>query len=141
MARLAFLLTAFVVAAGFAGCGNKSSYPTAPVSGTIKLDGKPLGNASVTFQPVGGGMASFGITDSDGHFELKSMRGEFDGAVVAKHNVVIRAVSTRTIDTSSDKSDPTAVEPIPKKYNDATELTMQVPESGRDDADFNLSSK
>ncbi len=95
----------------------------------------------MTYQPEGGGMASVGTTDAGGHYTLKSLRGDFDGAVVAKHRVIIRTISTRVIDTTSDKRDPKAVDPIPKKYNDATELTMVVPEDGRDDADFNLSSK
>jgi hypothetical protein len=141
MARLASVLIACGFVAGFAGCGNKSKYPTAPVSGTIKMDGKPLANGVVTFQPVGGGMASLGMTDADGHYTLKALREEFDGAVVAKHRVVIRTVNTRVVDTTSDKSDPKAVDPIPKKYNDATELTIEIPEGGRDDADFNLNSK
>ncbi len=105
------------------------------------MDGQPAANRSVMYQPDGVGMASVGITDAAGHYTLKSLRGDFDGAVVGKHRVIIRTVSTGTVDTSNDKRDPKAVDPIPKKYNDATQLTMDVPEDGRDDADFNLSSK
>ncbi len=140
MYKLAHALIALAVVTS-SGCGAGSSHPTAPVSGTIKLDGQPVANRSVMYQPNGGGMASVGITDAAGHYTLKSLRGDFDGAVVGKHRVIIRTVSTRTIDTTSDKNDPKAVDPIPKKYNDATELTMEVPADGRDDADFNLSSK
>jgi hypothetical protein len=141
MARLASACVLFVFAACLAGCGGGSKYPTAPVSGTIKMDGKPLSNGVVTFQPDGPGMASLGTTDESGHYTLKALRGEFDGAVVAKHRVVIRTANTQPIDTTSDRNDPKAAERIPKKYNVETELTIEVPEGGRDDADFNLSSK
>jgi hypothetical protein len=140
MYKLAHALIALAVVTSL-GCGGGSSHPTAPVSGTVKLDGQPAANRSVTYQPEGGGMASVGMTDAAGYYTLKSLRGDFDGAVVAKHRVIIRTISTRVVDSSSDKNDPKAVDPIPKKYNDATELTMEVPANGRDDADFNLSSK
>jgi hypothetical protein len=105
------------------------------------MDNKPLSNSVVTFQPEGGGMASFGTTDESGRYTLKALRDEFDGAVVAKHRVVIRTANTRPVDTTSDRDDPKSAERIPKKYNVETELTIEVPEGGRDDADFNLSSK
>ena len=69
------LLAACVVV----GCGKK--YPTAPVSGTIRMNGKPLPNAAMTFQPIGGGMASVGVTDENGHYELEFLTGEDTGAV------------------------------------------------------------
>jgi hypothetical protein len=137
MLRLCILFAAPVVIFFAGGCGG-SKYPTAPVSGTVTMDGKPLANGSLTYQPEGGGMASHGRTDESGRYTLKSIRDDFDGAVVAKHRVIIRTVGKSSTDTSSDRADPTAVDPIPKKYNDATELTMEVPAEGRDDADFDL---
>ena len=122
------------------GCGG-SKYSTAPVSGTVRMNGKPLPNAALTFQPVGGGMASVGATDQDGRYTLEFYDSGQPGAIVANHRVVIRTHRrANTEDTSSDRADPSLRDPIPRRYNDATELTMEVPADGTDAADFDLKS-
>jgi hypothetical protein len=119
------------------GCGSK--YDTAPVSGTVKMNGKPLANAALTFQPIGGGMASTGITDASGRYTLTFLYSEDEGAIVTTHRVIIRTHRrANTEDTSSDRADPSARDPIPRRYNDATDLTMEVPADGTDSADFDL---
>jgi hypothetical protein len=134
--RLGWLLL-FTVA--IAGCGSK--YPTAPVSGTVSMNQKPLPDAAITFQPIGGGMASVGVTDKDGRYTLEYLTGERSGAVVATHRVIIRTHRrSNTEDTSRDTSDPSARDPIPRRYNDASELTMVVPSEGTESADFDLKS-
>src|SRR5437870_614360 len=83
------LLTAAVVA--IAGCNSAPG--VAPVSGKVTLDGKPLANAHVSFQPVasGGkepsGGGSYADTDADGNYSLLLVEGDKSGAVVAKHRV------------------------------------------------------
>ena len=65
-----------------------------PVTGVINLDGKPLGNARVTFYPQevsqGSGVAS-GFTDSAGKYELQSLFGDKKviGAAPGKYKVTI----------------------------------------------------
>jgi hypothetical protein len=121
-----------------AGCSG-SKYPTAPVSGTVRMNGKPLPSAAITFQPMGGGMASVGVTGPDGRYSLEFLTGEQDGAVVATHRVIIRTHKKANIeDTSSDISVPSERDPIPRRYNDATELTFEVPSAGTEEADFDL---
>ena len=53
------------------GCGG-SPWPTAPVHGTVTLDGKPLDNGRVTFVPKAGRGAS-GIIQSDGTFKMETL--------------------------------------------------------------------
>jgi len=55
----------YVCVVPLAGCGGKpAGYPdTAPVNGTITLDGAPLEGASVSFSPVDG-RSSSGKTDA-----------------------------------------------------------------------------
>ena len=121
------------------GCGSK--YETAPVSGTVKMNSKPLANAALTFQPIGGGMASTGITDASGRYTLTFLYSEDEGAIVTTHRVIIRTHRrANTEDTSNDRADPSARDPIPRRYNDDTELTMEVPADGTDSADFSLKS-
>ncbi|MGY8770517.1 MAG: hypothetical protein ACKVH8_19045 [Pirellulales bacterium] len=73
------------------GCGEGSSGPSlVPVSGTLSLDGKPLANADLQFSTTNEGeaAASFGTTDQEGHFDLKSQDGK-EGATPGGHRVNI----------------------------------------------------
>lgn len=70
-----------------AGCG-RGLPRTAPVSGTITLDGKPLAGVAVSF--VNATAPRFGIatTDAAGRYVLTTFTAG-DGAVVGEHKVVI----------------------------------------------------
>src|SRR5438309_2471565 len=87
-------LLALALAAA-AGCGEKNKY--VPVSGVVRLNGKPYPNAMVYFQPVGSkedpnpGRGSTGVTDETGRFVLKSDDGH-DGAVVGSHQLKVRTL-------------------------------------------------
>lgn len=70
-----------------AGCGG-SGPKIAPVQGRITLDGRPLANADIRFQPDGPERPSIGRTDSEGRYELMFKRGQ-PGAVVGQHTVRI----------------------------------------------------
>ena len=93
-ARVLAVVTLGLLLGAAAGCGDeKAKY--VPVSGVVKLNGKPYPNAVVVFQPVGGkdnpnpGRGSSGITDADGRFTLKT-DGDQTGALVGVHQVKIR---------------------------------------------------
>ena len=65
------------------GCGGN----TVPVSGVVTLDGKPVEGAAVSFTPeksdgVGG---SYGKTDAQGRYSLKTVIGDKAGAAAGKH--------------------------------------------------------
>ncbi len=67
------------------GCGSGGDLAT--VQGTVTVDGTPLANASVEFQPQGdGGSPSYGTTDSEGNFELMFTFSKA-GATPGKHTV------------------------------------------------------
>jgi hypothetical protein len=126
-----------------AGCGTKGF---APVSGTVTLDGKPLPNASVNFQPLDSkqsGQGSAGKTDADGHYSLRVVVDNKAGAVVGKHRVSISSVKEDdpSYDPPPGKLPPKARDPIPTKYNAKSQLTFEVPPGGSDKADFNLTTK
>ncbi|MCR9294999.1 MAG: DUF4198 domain-containing protein [bacterium] len=74
--------------------GCSSGAPTAKVEGTVTLDGKPLSDIRVLFQPENtdakvAGVGSFGLTDSEGKFTLKLSDSESLGAVVGPHTVIL----------------------------------------------------
>jgi hypothetical protein len=120
-----------------AGCGR--AYKTAPVSGRVKLDGRPLANATVQFVPVTGAdqqeppPSSVGTTDKDGRYELVfSNDANTKGAVVGKHKVII----TLGAESASGDTVPTFHKQLPEQYNRRTTLECEVPPGGRDDANF-----
>jgi hypothetical protein len=75
-----------------AGCGSGAS--TARVEGIVTLDGKPLPDIRVAFQPANkdsetAGVGSHGLTDSSGKFVLSMSDSSGSGALVGDHSVVL----------------------------------------------------
>lgn len=75
------LLVALVA---LAGCGSSG---LTTVSGTVKLDGKPLDGASVTFQPVKAGPVGTATTAADGSFTV--MTGAQKGLAPGEYEVSV----------------------------------------------------
>lgn len=114
------------------GCG-KSDVPLAHVEGTVLLDGQPLANAIVEFQPegpVGKVRPSIGETGPDGKYKLRFSRDRW-GAVVGNHKVLIT--------TFSPSGDGRFKERVPATYNSATTLQRTV-ERQSNWLDFDLQS-
>jgi hypothetical protein len=136
--RLQVIFVGLVVAA--CGCGGGAR--TVPVSGQVILDGQPLAGAHVLFRPDSSelypGPASFGKTDAQGRFFLRTVDGH-DGAVVGPHKVRI-SVPMKAPGAGLDAP---SVNKLPAKYSgDNTILTFMVPEGGTKQADFlDLKSK
>jgi hypothetical protein len=134
-----------------AGCGD-SGPRLVPVSGVIKLDGKPYPNAVVTFQPLGDkdnpnpGRTSSAYTDSEGRFVLL-YDGMKSGAVPGKNLVRITTKGDFAMGggegTGSDDYTPPAgvkVDPIPPEWNGLSTKTFDVPPGGTDQANFDIQS-
>ena len=125
------------------GC-TQSEYPLAPVSGMVKLDGQPLADAVVNFQPMAtegnnAGPGSTGRTDASGRFELTTM-DDLNGAVVGKHKVRIYSYSPESPSVSDEDDANTPVEKVPDQYNYRSRLEFEVPSAGTQAADFDLQS-
>src|SRR5262249_31996104 len=121
-----------------------------PVSGVVKLDGKPYGKAAVSFQPIGTtenpnpGRGSSAYTDENGHFELIS--DSHRGAVAGKHLVRIttrsEAMAGRAGLGSSDSAPARRpVDPIPLEWNWQSDKEFEVPAGGTDKANFDIASR
>jgi hypothetical protein len=139
--RLRVLFGSFLVLA--LGCGGPK---IATVKGKVTLNGKPLANALVTFQPIapGGsidaGPGSAAKTNAQGEFTLKAMTGA-SGAVVGEHRVLISVLTVG--DTSGDerpvRGGPPLEETIPERYNKESVLKFTV-KPGPNEANFDLTS-
>ena len=116
-----------------AGCGG-SGPRLGRVQGKVTLNGKPLAEAEVNFQPTAEGTApSAGTTDADGRYELMYT---FDtkGAVPGEHVVTITTGGTFLDDQGIEFE---REESVPAKYNTETELRETV-EPGSNTIDFEL---
>lgn len=121
------------------GCGS-DEFPFAPVSGVVELNGEPLADAWVGFDPmaksggVAAGKSSYARTDAEGRFELASI-DDRKGAVVGPHRVWIRTFKT-------DKNGKIIrQESLPRNFNDETTLIFEVPQEGTVNANFQLEPK
>jgi hypothetical protein len=129
-----------------AGCGGSAS---GPVSGRVTLNGQPLANARVSFQPIEGDPfklppGSVGDTDADGRYTLRVIGGQgATGAVVGKHRVTISVISRPSTSTEEVLTKPSNESKgnVPARYNsEEGGLTFTVPLGGTDAANFELTS-
>jgi len=119
---------------GLWGCGGSGVKvpPLGKVQGTVTLDGQPLANASISFQPVDGKSGpSQAITDSQGKYSLTHLPGH-PGATITEHTV--RIIGKPADAPASQK------ETVPPKYNITSQLKATVKE-GNNTHDFKLESK
>ena len=113
-----------------AGCGGPEHPPVGSVSGVITLDGQPLADATVMFQPADG-RPSQGVTDKAGKYSLTYLDG-VPGAKLGTNTVIIR-----TEIPGEDGQPPIAKEKLPKKYHAESELRAEV-KSGSNTFNFDL---
>jgi hypothetical protein len=133
--RWHLLATVFILV--LTGCGGIS---TAPVTGKVILDGKPLAGATVTFIPEGTnpGPTSSGQTDSNGQYSLALVTdAHVKGAVVGKHKVKISAMEGGG-DSAAGADPKPRVDKVPAEYNTNSGITFDVPAGGTSSADFKL---
>jgi len=121
-----------IVVLGFAiGCGDNSGPKLAQVSGTIKVDGKPIPGLNVFFVPEAGGAPSVGGTNAAGKYTLLYPSNK-SGAIVGKPRVRVEAPEPE----SDDSGKPTAAPvKLPNK-----ELAAEV-KPGNNTINFDLKSE
>jgi hypothetical protein len=124
--RLKFFAVCFLILpASIAGCG-KSGPELAAVSGRVTVDGKPMENVDVTFQPDEMRPASYARTDASGHYELGYKRG-VQGALLGQHTVRIRSLVANAPQ-------------IAAQFNSQSELRREV-KAGQNEFDFDVTTE
>ncbi len=135
-ARFAVLLGCALLATA-AGCGG-GGIQLVSVQGTVTLDGQPLEDALVTFQPAEG-RPSYGTTDSQGRYRLQ-YTPDRRGALPGQHQVVISTY----VEPDTDSDDPVKQagrpERVPEKFNKKSTLTAEVAPGRKGSYDFALQS-
>lgn len=127
------------------GCGSKGD--VVPVSGTVRVDGKPTENIAVSFTPILGqstpGPTSSGLTDSEGRFTLSTVQERrISGAVPGRHRVTLNRRIPGLDGLPYGEAVTKVAEAnraLPPSTRDGS-LTFDVPSSGTAEADFPLTS-
>lgn len=102
------------------GCKPGSTLKTVPVTGTVKLDGAPLANATVGF--IGSGEASkpaSGVTDANGKYKLVTFElasTPVEGAVPGQYSVIV---------TKRESSQPAALSQMAQSSPEEMQKRMQ----------------
>lgn len=153
---LGLLAVVAVLAAGISlFSGGGPTIETVPVSGIVTLNGEPVANVVVNFEPaldstiqnhVTAQPGSFGLTDEAGRYELAWSQGM--GAVSGTHRVVLiwkdserqesAAEHDPAIAVGNAEDIPLELAPVfllPESARDGS-LRFTVPENGTDSADF-----
>lgn len=135
-----------MVALSATGCGGSSEKfeiqaplgALQPVTGTVKMNGEPLGNALVQLVPFDSKKATFSqaTTDSSGSFTMKKMNGQ-EGVEVGRYKCVVSKYakadgSLIPADAPGDVMG-MGIQHVPEKYSDPmqTELNYEIPMGGK----------
>ena len=138
--RLTFAPAMFAALALAAGCGGPPAADyggigLAQVSGTVTLDGAPLGGAVVRFHDPGArGKYAYGQTDAGGFYTMH-FNSEAAGVLPGPKEVVISTAAT-----GPEVRGGGGPERVPARYNRDTELTAVVEQDGSHTFDFALTS-
>ncbi|MBW3598603.1 MAG: carboxypeptidase-like regulatory domain-containing protein [Planctomycetes bacterium] len=141
MSAPSFLRLSTLAVVVLGGCGG-SGLDTAPVTGTVTLDGEPLSGATVTFVPERTGMeapSSQGMTDAQGRYALSVVATGDEGAVIGQHQVTINVFPEQEDPTDDADLALTEEQIVPARYNEDSELTYEV-KDGSNVADWALSN-
>ncbi|MEW4527641.1 MAG: carboxypeptidase regulatory-like domain-containing protein [Maioricimonas sp. JB045] len=117
---------AMLLSLAAAGCGGSSGDKwtegrpeTIPVTGVVTLNGEPLADATISFEPQGGDHAAYGRTDEEGRFELTTFE-DGDGAVAGGYVVSVRKSEVVTTPNPQDPNGPPIkseqINYVPEKY-------------------------
>lgn len=128
------------------GCGSQNANPLnrLPVSGSITLDGNPLDQGLIQFEPMAKGKDAVNASAavSGGNFAVPAAGGLLPGTyrVAISSKPQAGATSSDPVKAMEEASKPQGAERIPAKYNADTELKAEVKSGGPNDFKFDLKS-
>jgi hypothetical protein len=121
------------------GCGSGLEWK--PIHGAVTLDGQPLAEAAVLFQPIDGGPVASGNTDAQGNFTLTTAGKP--GALAGRYQVAVNKSILRGLKPDGTVSDEGAwtewISPQQYSLPATSGLTAEVT-SGGNEFDFSLLS-
>ena len=132
------------------GCGGSTDNPLGrqAVSGKVTLDGVPLSQGSISFEPQSASAAeaavNAGTVVENGQYEIPAHQGLLPGTYKVSISASQQSGSTSTnpIEAMNQASQQqAATELVPEKYNVNSELSIEVKDDGPGQFDFELLTK
>ena len=114
-------LLALILLAAAVGCGDQASYPYTRLTGTVTIDGKPVEQGSLAFNPEGPDPAqAVGASIVNGHYVAEKVP-------LGKVRVLINATreTGRMLPNEHDKPLPERMDMVPAKYASGIEIDGQ----------------
>lgn len=108
-----------MVLLALAGCGGVQE---AQVSGTVKVDGEPLEKGVIRFMPPDGKTKPPRVDIIKGHYSVKIPVGTWKVSISAPKVVGKK----KLYDTPNSPERDVTKETLPERYNEQTELTVDV---------------
>lgn len=113
------------------GCGSDG---LVSVTGTVKVDGQPVEQGGITFEPADGKSQTTGATITSGVYSARVATGKMKVRINAP-----KVVGKRKAYDTPDSPELPITQDLPAKYNTATELVRDI--SKDEKIDFDLSTK
>lgn len=135
-ARRSAICLGWLIAAGIialSGCGGPERPTCYPVAGQVLLDGKPLAEARVIFEPLFAAAQAqprpMAVSDGEGRFRLTTF-GDYDGAMPGEWAATIELRAPRQVGDEIVRDGPNQ---LPARYANAEtsglRFTVQPPEN------------
>jgi len=121
------------------GCGQSDPLGRRAISGTVNLDGQPLEQGAISFEPAGAGKTSSGGLITKGRYTIPKDKG----LPVGKYRVVINAAAPGTEGELPPGAMPgddvsLAQELIPPEWNTNSNHFIEVTDSGPSEFSFDV---
>ena len=126
-------ILAFVCAVIFLGCGP--GIAKHKVTGNVDIDGQPLTEGQLTFQPIDTKVPPEGTAIKGGKYSVDIAAGSYKVRVIATKKVPLAPGESTGTPGEKEK----LVSIIPEHYHDQNSLTAEV--KGPGEINFNMTSK
>jgi hypothetical protein len=124
------------------GCQSKNPLNRKAVSGTVTVDGKPVPNGSINFEPLQSGGVGSGAVISGGSYRIS----EEDGLPPGKYRVTIVGIEGEAFAAASgkmpgDEEMPATKSLVPDNWNADGQHNIEVQEAGPFVFNFQIENK
>jgi hypothetical protein len=124
--RMPRSIVLLAIGCAFAITGCSRGPAMTKVAGVVTIDGRPLQKGSITFEPIDGRGITVGATIEGGSYVTEAMPGEKKVRITG-FEVVGQVPAYKNVPNS--RMNDVVKDIVPSRYNNNTELTLEVEES------------